>query len=198
MRCVSYLGQYGRAHRADQIPPAGFWAAATHAHPGDLAALGTAARVYGLYRDAAQLHKNATARGDARAARALVDCLHALDPADHRPARWAAAHVALDDPAAVAQLVVGLRKAGAEEQAAPLAEWTAAHVALDDPVAVAALLYLLRVAGSEEQVAALAERLPAAGLFDLFLKIDDHERRFRFGREPDKAAAAPWSWEDLE
>src|SRR5216683_3867916 len=55
VRCVSYLGQYGRAHRADQIPPAGFWAAATHAHPGDLAALGTAARVYGLYRDAAQL-----------------------------------------------------------------------------------------------------------------------------------------------
>ena len=161
VRCVSYLGQYGRAHRADQIPPVGFWAA-THAHPGDLAALGTAARVYGLYRDAAQLFKNATARGDARAARSRRLPARA-GPADHRPGRWAAAHVALDDPAAVATL-----------------------------------LDLLRAAGSEEQVAALAEWLPAAGLFDLFLKIDDHERRFRFGREPDKAAAAPWSWEDLE
>ena len=46
----------------DQIPPAGFWAAAAdHAFPGDQAALGDAAHDRGLYRDAAQLHKNAAA-----------------------------------------------------------------------------------------------------------------------------------------
>ena len=49
-------------HRASQIPPAEFWsAAAAHASPGDQAALGNAAHARGLYRAAAQLHKNAAA-----------------------------------------------------------------------------------------------------------------------------------------
>ena len=55
-RLADYLDQYGRRHRGDQIPPAGFWAAvAGHAQPGDQTALGDAARARGLYRDAAQL-----------------------------------------------------------------------------------------------------------------------------------------------
>ena len=59
-RLADYLDQHGRAHRASQIPPAEFWsAAAAHAAPGDQAALGDAAHARGLYRDAAQLHKNA-------------------------------------------------------------------------------------------------------------------------------------------
>ena len=61
-RLADYLDQHGRAHRASQIPPAEFWsAAAAHAAPGDQAALGGAADARGLYRDAAQLHKNAAA-----------------------------------------------------------------------------------------------------------------------------------------
>ena len=52
-------------------------------------------------------------------------------------AERAAAHVALDDPGAVARLLGSLREAGAEEQATALAERAAAHVALDDPGAVA-------------------------------------------------------------
>ena len=138
-RLADYLDQHGRAHRASQIPPAEFWsAAAAHAAPGDQAALGDAAHARGLYRDAAQLHKNAAASGNPRAALYLSHppaCLRA----DPRPAHWAAAHAALDDPGAVAGLLDSLREAGAHEQAAALlARDPAAHAALDDPGGVAA------------------------------------------------------------
>ena len=156
-RLADYLDQHGRAHRASQIPPAEFWsAAAAHAAPGDQAALGDAAHARGLYRDAAQLHKNAAASGNPRAALYLSDppaCLRA----DPRPAHWAAAHAALDDPDAVASLLDSLRQAGAHEQAAALlARDPAAHAALDDPDGVARLLDSLREAGAHEQAAALA------------------------------------------
>ena len=91
-RLADYLDQHGRAHRASQIPPASFWsAAAAHVTPGHQAALGDAAHARGLYRDAAQLYKNAAASGDPRAVGYLSDspaCLRA----DPRPAHWAAAH----------------------------------------------------------------------------------------------------------
>jgi hypothetical protein len=197
-RLADYLDQHGRAHRAGQIPPAEFWsAAATHAAPSDQAALGDAAHARGLYRDAAQLHKNAAATGNTRAAYYLSDppaCLRA----DPRPAHWAAAHVALDDPSGVTFLLGSLRKAGAHEQtaallardpaahasldnpvgvmvllaslweagayeqAAMLGDRAAAHVALDDPFAVTFLLASLWVAGADKQAAALADRAPAA------------------------------------
>ena len=55
--------------------------------------------------------------------------------------RWAAAHVSLDDPGAVAALLDRLREAGAHEQAAALlARDPAAHAALDNPGGVANLL----------------------------------------------------------
>jgi hypothetical protein len=73
-RLADYLDQHGRAHRASEMPPAAFWsAAAAHATPGDQAALGYAAHDRGLYRDAAQLHKNAAASGNYGAARYLSD-----------------------------------------------------------------------------------------------------------------------------
>jgi len=162
-RLADYLDQHGRAHRASQIPPAEFWAAAPgHALPGDQAALGDAAHARGLYRDAAQLHKNAAASGDPRTAEWLAHlppCLRA----DPRPAHWAAAHAPLDDPYGVASLLGRLREAGAGEQAAALlARDPAAHAALDDPHGVASLLGSLRLAGAGEQAAALLARDPAA------------------------------------
>ena len=91
-RLADYLDQHGRAHRVGQIPPAAFWSAAGDiAAPGDQAVLGDAAHVRGLYRDAAQLHKNAAASGNPDAARYLINppaCLRT----DPRPAHWAAAH----------------------------------------------------------------------------------------------------------
>ncbi|MFE2584574.1 hypothetical protein [Streptomyces sp. NPDC059378] len=269
-RLADYLDQHGRRHRAEKIPPIDFWtAAAAHAHRGDLTALGNSAWDRGLYRDAAQLHKHATTQGDARAAAFLVDHLHDLYPTDHRPAQHAVAHVSLDNPHTVAELLNRLRKAGAQEQVAALlardpvahvslnytwavaellnrlreagaqeqvealAEGAVAHVSLDDLYAVVELLNRLREAGAQEQVETLAERasahafldapysatalledlreagaqkqaetlaerLPASGNFGEFIKIGDHQKRFRFGREPDGKAAVRWAWEDLE
>ena len=175
-RLADYLDQHGRAHRASQIPPAGFWAAAAdHAFPGDQVTLGYAAHARGLYRDAAQLRKNAAARlslDDPRAVAELLDRLReegAREPVTALLRRDPAAHVALDDPRAVAELLDQLREEGAREQVTALAERAAAHVALDDPGAVAELLYVLREAGAREQVTALAERAAAR----LSLSLDD-------------------------
>jgi hypothetical protein len=171
-RLADYLDQYGRSHRADQMPPIDFWTAiADHAHPADLTTLGRAAWDRGLYRDAAQLDKHATINGNLDSARALVLHLHTLHPGDCRPAQWAAVHVALDNPYSMARLLDGLRLAGAGEQATVLlARDPAAHVDLDNAASVAALLKSLREAGASEQTTALAER--AAAHVDL---DDPHE-----------------------
>jgi uncharacterized protein YidB (DUF937 family) len=175
-RLADYLDQYGRVNRARQVPPAEFWsAAAAYAAVGDQAVLGTAAAARGLYRDAAQLRKNATAVGNIDAALYLIGVPASLNavfhfsviPAglftDRRPAQWAAAHAVLDDPGSVAVLLNHLREAGAGEQvAALLARDPAAHVALNNPDAVAMLLGSLQKAGADEQVAALLARDPAA------------------------------------
>jgi hypothetical protein len=144
-RLADYLDQHGRQHRKNQIPSAGFWAAAAdHVSPADQAALGDAAAARGLYRDAAQLHQNAAAAGNLRAASYLSGrppCLHD----DARPARWVVAHAALDDPGAVAELLRKLRAAGAQDQAAALLDRDpAARVSLDDPYGVACLLESLQ------------------------------------------------------
>ncbi|MDQ1052061.1 hypothetical protein [Streptomyces sp. V4I2] len=164
---ADYLDQHGRRHRAEKIPPIDFWSAAsTHAHPADLTTIARAAWARGLYRDATQLHKRATTQGDSNAASTLVYHLHTLHPADHRPAAWAAAHVALDNPYAVIRLLVELREAGAHEQIRVLAERAAAQVALDDSRAVARLLEGMREAGAHEQIRVLAERAAAQVALD--------------------------------
>ena len=162
-RFADYLDQLGRAHRKGQMPPAEFWISAVdHAHPGDQAALAYAARVRGLYQVAAQLFKNAIAHGDPYAGINLINLLHGLDPADHRPALWVVTYVSLADPRTVAFLLKDLREAGDGEQIAALAARDpAAHVHLDDPIAVSGLLRELREAGAEEQAAALAKRAAA-------------------------------------
>jgi hypothetical protein len=77
------------------------------------------------------------------------------------------------------------------------ASWAAAHASLDDPGRVAILLDSLREAGAREQAAALAERLPAAGMFELFLERCGRADQFHFGREADGSPCARWGWEDL-
>ncbi|MFI8890101.1 DUF6233 domain-containing protein [Streptomyces paradoxus] len=160
---ADYLEQHGRNHRAAIIPPIDFWAAAAdHAHRADLTALGNAAWDRGLYHDAAQLHTHATTLGDPPAAIELVRHLDTLHPYDHRPAQWAAAHVALDDPHPVIWLLQALRTVRAEEQVTALAGRIAAHATLDNPGVVALLLRVLRDEGADEQVTALLARDPAA------------------------------------
>ncbi|WP_214104029.1 hypothetical protein [Acrocarpospora catenulata] len=160
---ADYLDQPGRHHRHDQIPPIHFWTSgAAHALPGDLKALGDAAWRRGLYRDAAQFYKNATAGGDPETAFHLVDRLHFLHPADHRPAHWAAIHLALADPAGVARLLGRLREIGATGPlSALLARDPATRVSLDAPYDVAALQNRLREVRAHEQLTVLAERAAA-------------------------------------
>ncbi|MFF3089809.1 hypothetical protein ACFVRB_32920 [Streptomyces nojiriensis] len=160
---ADYLDQHGRRHRTESVPPVDFWTSATHhSHPSDLNALGNAAWDHGLYRDAAQLHKNATAHGDPRAAVALVNHLHALHPTDLSAARWATTHAVDDGPGSIVALLKALRDAGAHEQVTVLlARDPAARLPLDDPGVVAPLLEVLRDAGADEQVTVLLARDPA-------------------------------------
>ncbi|MEV4569852.1 hypothetical protein AB0K12_39345 [Nonomuraea sp. NPDC049419] len=161
-RLADYLDQHGRQHRATEIPPIDFWsAAAHHARPEDLTRLGYAARARGLYRDAAQLFKHATAHGAPDAAARLITHLHALHPGDHRPASWAVAHAALDDPKAVTALLGDLRGVGADDEGVVLVRRAAAHVSVHDPNAVAELLDAMQQAGADTQTAVLAGRAAA-------------------------------------
>ena len=160
-RLADYLDQYGRRNRHALIPPPSFWTAAPCAQPADLTNLAAAARARGLYRYAAQLLKNAAARGDPRAGADLIDILHDLHPGDRRPAQWATIDIALDlrHTADVARLLDSLRKTSAQDQVtALLARDPAAHVSLDDPEASLSLLDSLREAGAQHQVTALADR----------------------------------------
>ncbi|MCQ1581896.1 hypothetical protein [Streptomyces parvus] len=199
---ADYLDQHGRHQRAQTIPPIDFWtAAAHHAHPTDMTALGDAAWDRGLYRDATQLHKHATTHGNPHAARTLVAHLNILHPPDHHPAQWAAAHMALDDPLALAQLLEALREAGADEQIPVLlARDPAAHIPLDNPSDVARLLTALREAGAHEQVTTLAARalahIPLDSSFDVAWLLQelrevgaDEQVRVLLARDP--AAHSP-------
>jgi hypothetical protein len=169
-RLADYLDQHGRRARRACIPPASFWdAAAGLVAPASLPTLAEAAADRGLLRDAARLRKQATTQGDVEAATALVKRWHFLPghPTDPRPAQWAAAHAALDDPDGVAQLLGALREAGADQQvAALLARDPAAHAALDNPADVAWLLDALRKAAARQQTRALAVRATAHAALD--------------------------------
>ena len=162
-RLADYLDQHGRRQRNDQLPPADFWAAATdHALPAEQATLGDAAHDRGLYRDAAQLHKNAAAKGNLHAVSYLSnppDLLHL----DTRPIRWAIDHAPLDTPGAVDILLHSLQETGTQDQVtALLARDPATQIPLDHARDVAQLLDWLRDASAQDQVATLLARNPAA------------------------------------
>jgi transcriptional regulator with XRE-family HTH domain len=116
----------------------------------------------------------------------------------------AAAESAIDDPGTVAWLLKALHRTGALCQAAALADRAAVGAVLgeSDSVLGAAdgvtrLLSALRETELQEQVNVLISRLPAAGMFELFLAEEGQQERFRFGRESNGRPAEPWGWEDL-
>jgi hypothetical protein len=108
-----------------------------------------------------------------------------------------AAYALLHNPEAVAWLLRALRDAGASEQVTTLASRAAADARLDNLHAADQLLGELHQAGASAQAAELTERLPAAGLFNLFLRQEGRDSQFRFGREADGRPAKPWGWTDL-
>lgn len=158
---ADYLDQYGRIHRAGQIPPLGFWQAiAGCAHPEDLTALGNSASQLFLYRDAAQLWKNAVHRGVPHASYNLLMYLYAIQPTDHRPAVWIVERVNLSNLLEVNSLLAGLRDLEANDQISLLlVRDPATHVQLNDPDETAELLTALHELGAVGQVAALADRV---------------------------------------
>jgi len=162
-RLADYLDQEGQIHRAELIPPVDFWTSvASHAHDTDLVELGIAARYRGLYRDAAQLFKRATAHQATDAARLLVNHMHSVHPADFRPASYAAANADFSDPGAVSSLLDQMRKMKANQQTLVLAERAASETALGDPSGVARMLRSMRDAKADEQATTLLQRGPAA------------------------------------
>ena len=196
---TDYLDQHGRRVRRGLIPSASFWAAAaSYAVPADLETLGRAAEDRGLYRDAARLYKQASARGYPGAGARLVRLLHTQHPGDQRPADWAAAHATLDDPGAVASLLGALREAGATGQVTALLNRDpATHATLDHPAGADSLLGALRRAGARAQADELIERLPAAGQFQLFRRLEGRGDPFPFGWDADGRPAKRWAWTDL-
>jgi hypothetical protein len=165
---ADYLDQHGRRTRRAEIPPQAFWdAAASQTDPADMRTLAHAAELRGLYRNAALLAMQATAHRERIAAAGLVFQLHKMHPGDQRPAEWATAHAALEDPGAVAELLSVLDQVGATGQVSALLDRDpAAHASLADPVGVGLLLYELRRAGATGQFTALADRAAAQAPLD--------------------------------
>ncbi|WP_280493241.1 hypothetical protein [Nocardia asiatica] len=165
-RLADYLDQHSRHTQCEQIPPIRFWeAAAAYTDAQHQYIFAHAARKRGLYRDAAQLWKNATAQEILDAGQSLVSHLHALFPEDPRPAIWTVTNVTLNEPGRVGMLLGQLREAGAHEQVQALLDRDpATNILLDDSGGVALLLGQLREAGAHEQVQALLDRDPATNV----------------------------------
>ncbi|WP_189022639.1 hypothetical protein [Nocardia rhizosphaerihabitans] len=159
---ADFLDQHGRRTRSQKTPPWMFWdAAAVHADPDHQHILARSGWDRGLYREAAQLWKNATSRGHSAAASSLVTELFPLFPAEHHPLNWAITHITLDDPHGVADLLEKLQQSGADIQALALADRAAAHIALDEPDELGLLLERLQRLGLDAQVLVLADRAAA-------------------------------------
>lgn len=173
-RLADYLEQHAGRLRAEHVPPIGFWvAAAAHGHPGDMKRLGYEAHARGLFRDAAQLFKNATIHGSSHAAERLVRLLQSVDATDLRPVNWAARYSPLADTFDVAMTLETLRKTGTAEHVAVMAARAVAHTTLDNPIHVVRLMRALHEAGAAEQVTALAARAAADIALD---KLDGAQR----------------------
>ncbi|MFD8101086.1 hypothetical protein ACFV24_16220, partial [Nocardia fluminea] len=165
---ADYLDQHGRRTRAQLTPPLGFWdAVAAHADPDHQNTLGDAAWDRGLYREAAQLWKNAIGHG--HAALKLVTRLSTLFPGDYDHADWVAAHVPLDDLHKMGWLIGQLWEVGARTQVQALVDRVVAHAPLDRISGVAALIGPLWQVGAHTQMQELVDRAAAnVGLDNIF------------------------------
>lgn len=159
VKLEDYLDQYGRTDRFAEIPPAGFWtAAAAHAQHGDQEHLGYAAWARGLYRDAAQLFKNASRHGNMGALAGLARAMNARLPTDLRPFQWIVEHTSFERAQAVWWLLSRLHAFGLHDQAIELARRAATQVVVEDAEAIAYLLAAMRKVSAVVQAQELARR----------------------------------------
>ncbi|GAA1008214.1 hypothetical protein Aple_070800 [Acrocarpospora pleiomorpha] len=169
-RLADAVEQYGRRTRAEELPPAEFWAAAiAHADPADMVELGDAAAGRGLYRDAAQLWKHATAHGDPTAALRLLDHLNMTHPGDLSATGWVVGQVRCDEEHSsledITLLVRELHRIGAQRHLLEFIDRAVTEVDIVDGFAWARLLEALLEVGARDQLAALADH--AADHFDV-------------------------------
>jgi hypothetical protein len=104
--------------------------------------------------------------------------------------------ISLDDPLNLITLLDKLDELGFADAVATLTERIAGEVQISDTT-IAEVLESMRRTGAADQVALLSERLPAAGLFQLFLLTRGRKTEFRYGSNPDLTPARPWKWDDL-
>ncbi|MFG1646586.1 hypothetical protein ACGFMK_40460 [Amycolatopsis sp. NPDC049252] len=162
-RLADYLDQHSRVHRADLVPPIGFWTAAVAwAKPGSLTSLAMSAWNRGLFRDAAELNKRAASLGGAFAASQLVGQFQDIYPEDFRVAEWAVSQVALESPFGLATLLEKLHAIGAEGSLCTLASKAAASLPLQDSRGLGHFLKKLIQVGTSSQVESFLERDPAS------------------------------------
>ncbi|MEU4220458.1 hypothetical protein [Actinoplanes sp. NPDC026623] len=166
-RLTDYLDEFGRRHRADEVPPASFWAAAGLADPGDIVVLADAARARGLLRDAVRLYVHAAERDGCASGQGYYGCaavnavvlMDALCPDDPEPRRWAVRNCSLDDHYDV---LVLLRSPRPDTVAALLDRGPESLVRLEHPGPVANLLTRLDELGARDRIDRLLARDPAA------------------------------------
>ncbi|MEU6587496.1 helix-turn-helix transcriptional regulator [Nocardia sp. NPDC046763] len=157
-RLADYLDHYGRRHRSRTIAPIGLWEAlADHAPTAHLNRLGEAAHARGLYFDAAQLWKNATRHGDARAATSLLTLMAQVTPED-LPTEWVIEHVTDTDSAAVCPLLAKLQELADPGLFDVFIERVVTTVRFDRSTGAPQLLAQLRKTASCTQLQALARR----------------------------------------
>jgi hypothetical protein len=110
-------------------------------------------------------------------------------------ARDPAAHVLLDDSRKVADLLHALSAADAGAQVSSLAARAAADTVFRVLWTPGGLPEAMRDMGQGAQADLFERRILDEG------ELQDYNRdgmtRYRFGREPDGAPAAPWGWDDL-
>lgn len=198
---ADYLDQYGRAQREGHVPPLGFWeAVARNSHPQDLIALGDSAWKLLLYRDAAQLWKNAIRYGAPLAPYRLLACLHPIHLADHRPDAWIVERADLTSALGLLELLAVLRDRAVDNHiAALLARDPAAHVHPDDPDEIAELLEVFHELGATSQVALLADRAVTGVKIDFPYTLTTLlETLHRIGARAELAALASRAAADID
>ncbi|MFC9872902.1 helix-turn-helix domain-containing protein [Nocardia salmonicida] len=164
---ADYLDQYGRIHRQDRFPPIPFWeAVAAHAGPQDLRKVGEAAWDRGLYRDAAQLWRNAAQHGDGFSAGWLLIRLPTVFPETESLPEWALDRLSIDDAADVGWLLGWLKDLGLINEATMLANRAVVETRLDGTLNVAVLLEELQELGLADQAVVIAKRAATDSTFD--------------------------------
>lgn len=110
-------------------------------------------------------------------------------------ARDPAAHVTLDTLGSVTVLLSVLREAGAQEQAAALAEWLPG-AGMFDLFRDQDQVRRMWEAHARNPTAMVGMPLPLR-MVELIREREGRQDQFWFGREHDGSPARPWDWGDL-